>query len=79
MWLMTPQKTKTVTGTVGTIYNAGLWLLTAVGILIVNSGEADASMGSVAGFWYVLAFVAAQSLAVLAFYSNCRDGEGCEA
>lgn len=72
-------------GTVGAIYNAGLQLSTAVGIPIVtaiqvgvNSSHTDTFKGRAAGFWYVMALVAVQALAVAVFYQNRGGGEGGE-
>ncbi|KXN91299.1 hypothetical protein AN958_01273 [Leucoagaricus sp. SymC.cos] len=65
-------------GTVGAVYNAGLQLSTAMGIPIitaiqvgVNAGRTDDTFkGRAAGFWYVLALVAVQALAVVVFYQD---------
>lgn len=71
-----------IAGTVGAIYNAGLYLSTAVGVLIItaiqlgvnsNIGSADTFKGRVAGFRYVLALDAAR---VLEFVQGRGGGEG---
>ncbi|OBZ76356.1 hypothetical protein A0H81_02916 [Grifola frondosa] len=71
-----------IAGTVGAIYNAALQLSTAVGIPIVtavqvgiDAGQPGAYKGRAAAFWFVMALIVVQGLAVLVAYRNYEDVE----
>lgn len=70
-------------GTVGAIFNAALQLGAAVGIAAVGQiessqdakkGKPDSYAGRAAAFWFLLAIVAIEWLALLVFYHVDKEG-----